>query len=116
MTGLGSSINFAAAGKVLREFPAAPQRGVMDEPGGEGPPLPGTGEGSYGMCSLPTPIQFSEDFAPLESANEFFSYPWGRLDYICNSKTNKSVSVSVISEKLIWKQFKSVSVISRVQV
>ena len=22
-------------------------------------------------------------------------YPWGRLDYICNSKTNKSVSVSV---------------------
>ena len=42
--------------------------------------------------------------------------PWGRLDYICNSKTNKSVSVSVIFWKLIWKQFKSVSVISGVQV
>ena len=41
------------------------------------------------------------------------SYPWGHLDYICNFKTNKSVSVSVIFWKLIWKQFKSVSVISR---
>ena len=28
-------------------------------------------------------------------------YPWGRLDYICNSKTNKSVTVSVIFWKLI---------------
>ena len=26
-----------------------------------------------------------------------FVYPWGRLDYICNSKTNKSVSV------IFWK-------------
>ena len=43
-------------------------------------------------------------------------YPWGRLDYICNSKTNKSVSVSVILGKLIRKQLKSVSVISGVQV
>ena len=41
-------------------------------------------------------------------------YPWGRLDYICNSKTNKSVSV--ILGKLICKQFESVSVISGVQV
>ena len=27
------------------------------------------------------------------------NYPWGRLDYICKSKTNKSVSVSVILGK-----------------
>ena len=43
-------------------------------------------------------------------------YPWGRLDYIRNSKTIKGVSVSVMFWKLIWKQFKSVSVISGVQV
>ena len=41
-------------------------------------------------------------------------YPWGRLDYIRNSKTIKSVSVSVTFWKLIRKQFKSVSVISGV--
>ena len=44
----------------------------------------------------------------------FSECPWGRLDYICNSKTSKSVSV--IWGKLIRKQFKSVSVISRLQV
>ena len=32
------------------------------------------------------------------------TYPWGRLDYICNSKTNiKSESVSEIFGKIIWK-------------
>ena len=36
--------------------------------------------------------------APLNSDTP---YPWGRLDYICNSKTNKSVSVSVVFWKLI---------------
>ena len=33
--------------------------------------------------------------------NYYILYPWGRLDYIRNSKTNKSVSVSVIFWKLI---------------
>ena len=41
-------------------------------------------------------------------------YPWGRLDYIRNLKTIKSVSVSVTFWKLIRKQFKSVSVTSGV--
>ena len=40
--------------------------------------------------------------------------PWGRLDCICNSKTIKRVRVSVTFWKFIRKQFKSVSVISRV--
>ena len=51
-----------------------------------------------------------------EKAEFVPKYPWGRLDYMCNSKTNKSVSVSVICWKLIWKQFKRVSVMSGVQV
>ena len=48
--------------------------------------------------------------------NHFGHYPWGRLDYICNSKTNTSASVSIKFWRLIWKRFKSVSVISAVQV
>ena len=55
----------------------------------------------------------SESVPPIYSN---LLYPSGCLDYICNSKTNKSVSVSLILGKLIWKQFKSVSVISGVQV
>ena len=55
--------------------------------------------------------------SPAESPQQ---YPWGRLNYICNSKTSKSVSVSVISGKLFFfnleNPFKSVSVISGVQV
>ena len=37
----------------------------------------------------------------FEGKEELGPYPWGRLDYIRNSKTNKSVSVSVIFWKLI---------------
>ena len=40
--------------------------------------------------------------------------PWGRLDYIRNLKTIKSVSVSVLSWKFTRKQLKIVSVISEV--
>ena len=42
--------------------------------------------------------------------------PLGRLDYNCDSKTINSVSASVILGKWIWKPFKSVSIISGVQV
>ena len=51
--------------------------------------------------------RYSQEFvfpSFLRSPRELFqvnSYPWGRLDYICNSKTNKSVSVSVFFWKLI---------------
>ena len=43
-------------------------------------------------------------------------YPWGRLDYIRNSKTIEFLiqSVSVMFWKLVQKQFKSVSVIAGV--
>ena len=34
----------------------------------------------------------------LRETTETREYPWGRLDYICSSKTIKSVSVSVFFE------------------
>ena len=40
------------------------------------------------------PTEGHVDAAAPASLTTF--YPWGRLDHICNSKTNKSVSVSVI--------------------
>ena len=39
-----------------------------------------------------TPRPKASQQAPEDPPN-FNLYPWGRLDYICNSKTNESVSV-----------------------